>query len=225
MKPRNREINIFSLSMLDVISGALGAFLIIMIVLFPYYKKETIDYRREIRHLAQQLHTAREDISETRDQLESAIQDANQAHYQLETVQQQLDKTFLLIHISWENKYQDVDLHVVDPSGVEFYYAQQTDERRPGTLSVDTIIGPGNEVWEVNEAPPGDYKVYALLYSKGFRVDGRLIVNHEWPVVKGRVSHTGKTEPLPEITLGKIRQKKFLATITVSHDGTVTVNH
>ena len=39
MKPRNREINIFNLSMLDVIAGALGAFLILFLVLAPYYEK------------------------------------------------------------------------------------------------------------------------------------------------------------------------------------------
>ena len=38
MKPRNREINIFNLSMLDVIAGALGAFLILFLVLAPYYE-------------------------------------------------------------------------------------------------------------------------------------------------------------------------------------------
>lgn len=40
MKPRNCEVNIFNMSMLDVMSGALGAILIIMVVLFPYYNKE-----------------------------------------------------------------------------------------------------------------------------------------------------------------------------------------
>jgi len=39
MKPRNREITIFNLSMLDVISGAVGAFLIITVVLFPSYAR------------------------------------------------------------------------------------------------------------------------------------------------------------------------------------------
>ena len=49
MKPRNREINIFNLSMLDVISGALGAFLIIMVVLFPYYKRDFIQENSDLR--------------------------------------------------------------------------------------------------------------------------------------------------------------------------------
>ncbi len=37
MRPRSREINIFSLSLMDVISGAMGAFLIIMVILARYY--------------------------------------------------------------------------------------------------------------------------------------------------------------------------------------------
>ena len=40
MKPRNRDIQIFNLSMLDVISGAMGAFLIVMVVLLPAYKNQ-----------------------------------------------------------------------------------------------------------------------------------------------------------------------------------------
>jgi hypothetical protein len=41
MRPRSRDINIFNLSMLDVIAGAMGAFLIVMVVLLPYYRKQS----------------------------------------------------------------------------------------------------------------------------------------------------------------------------------------
>ncbi|MCP5433142.1 MAG: hypothetical protein H6923_07720 [Alphaproteobacteria bacterium] len=40
MRRKSREINIFNLSMMDVISGAMGAFLIIMIVLARYYNSD-----------------------------------------------------------------------------------------------------------------------------------------------------------------------------------------
>jgi hypothetical protein len=40
MKPRNREINIFNMSLLDVLCGALGAFCFLMLVLFPYYSQD-----------------------------------------------------------------------------------------------------------------------------------------------------------------------------------------
>ena len=55
MRRRRGELQIFSLSMLDVIAGALGAFLIIVILLLPYYKKEAVDYVTRIRALEAEL--------------------------------------------------------------------------------------------------------------------------------------------------------------------------
>jgi hypothetical protein len=40
MKPRNREINIFNMSLLDILCGALGTFCFLMLVLFPYYSQD-----------------------------------------------------------------------------------------------------------------------------------------------------------------------------------------
>ncbi len=40
MKARNREINIFNMSLLDVLCGALGAFCFLMLVLFPFYSQD-----------------------------------------------------------------------------------------------------------------------------------------------------------------------------------------
>ena len=77
MKPRNREINIFNLSMLDVISGAMGAFLIIMVVLFPYYKKESVDYQREIQQIKEQAKAGQEAARK-------AVADAEQARARAE---------------------------------------------------------------------------------------------------------------------------------------------
>jgi hypothetical protein len=37
MKSRNKEVNIFNMSLLDILCGALGTFAFMMIVLFPYY--------------------------------------------------------------------------------------------------------------------------------------------------------------------------------------------
>src|SRR3984893_5830251 len=37
MKPRNREVNIFNMSVLDLLTGALGAFCFLTLALFPSY--------------------------------------------------------------------------------------------------------------------------------------------------------------------------------------------
>ena len=39
MKPRNREVNIFNMSVLDLLTGALGAFCFLTLALFPTYFK------------------------------------------------------------------------------------------------------------------------------------------------------------------------------------------
>lgn len=45
MKPRNREINVFSMSALDLFASALGAFILISIVLMPYFLRPPIKTR------------------------------------------------------------------------------------------------------------------------------------------------------------------------------------
>ncbi|MCC6342041.1 MAG: hypothetical protein IT166_07580 [Bryobacterales bacterium] len=41
MKPKNKEVNIFNMSLLDILCGALGAFCFMMLVLFQYWKPES----------------------------------------------------------------------------------------------------------------------------------------------------------------------------------------
>ncbi|RLC16231.1 MAG: hypothetical protein DRI57_11555 [Deltaproteobacteria bacterium] len=257
MKPRNREINIFNLSMLDVISGALGAFLIIMIILFPFYKKEPIDYQRNIRELTQQLEAARQRSQAAEKQAEAAralaernrqalekaqaearrnSQTAQEAHAEIERSRQavqeaqaqaernrqraqeaehRLAKTFLVIYIRWNTERQDIDLHVIDPSGAEFYYEKKTISGRPGELSEDSKVGPGNEVWEIHGAPPGKYRVYARLYNP----HGNSAV----PTVKGRVIYRDGSTTLSEVRLTRLKEKKQMATIIVQPDGSVQI--
>ena len=39
-KLKNREINFFTVSMLDLVTGALGSFLIITAIISPYYNQQ-----------------------------------------------------------------------------------------------------------------------------------------------------------------------------------------
>jgi hypothetical protein len=52
MRARSREINIFNMSLLDILCGALGAFCFMMLVLLPYYKppgKEIDLHNQEVK--------------------------------------------------------------------------------------------------------------------------------------------------------------------------------
>ncbi len=204
MKPRNREINIFNIAMLDVISGAMGAFLIIMVILLPYYNKEASDYQRELQQSRAAEETARK-----------ATQTAEAAQRAAEETAQQLAKPFLLVHIQWGSKHQDVDLHVVDPSGAEFYFEHKTHPGRSGKLSVDSRFGPGSEVWSITNAPPGKYRIYANLHD----THG---VN-DIPTVTGSVIHRDGSTALPATQLPTKQLKYLMATVTVSDYGRVSI--
>ncbi len=215
MKPRNREINIFNLSMLDVISGAMAAFLIIMVVLIPYYKKESIDYQAIIDRLQQTVASLRQDVAEAQEQARQTQAEAERQRRRAEDLARQLAKTFLVLYVRWDTR-DDVDLHLVDPSGAEFWFRQKTVPGRPGELSEDNINGPGNEVWEIRDAPPGDYKVYIKLFAVK---DRRKPV-----VVKGRLFHRDDSNPMPETRLARKGQKEHVATISVDREGNVSVH-
>ena len=257
MKPRTREINIFNLSMLDVISGAMAAFLILVVVLLPFYKKEHIDYQAINNELRQalaraearaqaaeaQAETARADAEAAAEQVRQARADAETAQKHLREVQEasenaaervrvaeaearrereradglasKLAKTFIVLFVRWDT-HDDIDLHVIDPSGAEFSYRNKTIPGRPGELSEDTQIGPGAEVWEIREAPPGEYKVFVELYA---------VKDERKPVtVKGRVFHRDGSFAFPEVQLRRDKQREPVAVIEVDDQGDVNVH-
>jgi uncharacterized protein YfaP (DUF2135 family) len=251
MRPRNREINIFNLSMLDVICGSLGTFILLMIILLPYYKKDNINYQQEIQQIQQQLdvsqqqaqaalarasaaenqaqaaldraQTAEQEVArmqnadqrtqETERQLTSARQAARDAEQRAARAEQMLTKTFLVVYIRWSTPNQDVDLHVVDPSGAEFFYQKKTFPGRTGELSEDSQVGPGNEVWEIKDAPSGRYEIYANLFARRG--------NTANPTVKGRIFFRDGSKPLPEIVLTEVKTKKPIGVVAIKDDGTV----
>ena len=47
MRARSREVNIFNMSLLDILCGALGAFCFMMLALLPYYKPANTDLRQQ----------------------------------------------------------------------------------------------------------------------------------------------------------------------------------
>ena len=73
MRSKNREFNILNMSFLDVICGAMGAFLIVMVILMPYYKKEAQDFLQLIGNLKQELEETELELAEVRKELEKRV--------------------------------------------------------------------------------------------------------------------------------------------------------
>lgn len=147
MRRPSREINIFSLSALDLFASALGAFILLAVIQFPYTKKN-----EDIVNAKQAAERA---LSQCKADLQVAQDEATEC-------KKRLKETFLAIILKWETKDQDVDLHVIDPTGNEFFYKKHNRERTDfstvnAEISVDQIQGPGVEVWEYYSAIVGEY--------------------------------------------------------------------
>ena len=84
------------------------------------------------------------------------------------------------INLKW-NTYDDLDLHVIDPDGVEICYSAKEHRCQNilGKLDIDanaggnrTRIPQENIFWEEGKnAPIGRYKVFVVYYSKKDTVD------------------------------------------------------
>jgi len=208
MRRPNREINVFNLSMLDVIAGAMAAFLILVVILLPYYDKTSVDHQTKILELTQALATAETLAAQAQDQ-------AERQQARAEDLERQLARTFLVLYVRWDT-FDDVDLHVTDPSGAEFWWNDRKRiPGRPGELSEDAILGPANEVWEIRTAPPGDYRIDVNLFSIR---DTRKPV-----VVKGRLFHRDGSVAFKEVQLHHLKQREHVATIRVDESGQVTL--
>ncbi len=273
MKRFNREISVFNMSMLDVMTGALGAFLMIMIILLPHYRRETPELLSEIRDQEARISALEADVSaaqaalaearaelteaenraaaaEARAQAAEAERDAERAarveaerradaaeaqladaerraresETERDRLRERLDKTFLVVLSQWQTDAQDVDMHVVDPTGAHFYFGQKTVAGRRGELSEDQTSGPGIEVWQIEEADPGEYRVYVKLYSRSG--------NPANPSVRGRVYYRDGRGELRDMVLSVedqntetsgLAREQLMATITVGADGSVSI--
>ena len=239
MRTRSREINIFSMSALDLFASALGAFILIAVVLFPYFPNKSEDeLKAQLDAVQAQLDQTQSELQASQAQLgtcetqrqevqaalaaceeqlaASASQDAlgacesrnRQLESNLDTCQAQAKKKFVLVLMSWGTR-DDIDLHVIDPTGREFFYDRKSFPGSQAKLEEDNTRGPGNEIWLHPAAEPGAYRVYYNYYGK---VSERVRVRGAVLTPEGRIS-------LPNKTLRRRREKPLVATITVDAEG------
>ena len=239
MKSRNREFNVFGMSALDLFASALGAFIVITILLMPYFLRVNNKEVTELREALREAQAAESEIQASLEREPSALQECRMqesscqqelesarrgetglqsCQAQLNACEQRLTKTFLAVVIQWATERHDVDLHVIDPAGEEFYYERKTIPGRPGELSADTTKGPGVEIWEVPDAPVGKFRVLYNLYS--------LHGNERAAIVKGGVYHRDGHFRFDERRLTEVGRgnAQMVAEITVANDGSIEIS-
>jgi len=245
MRKRSRELNIFSMSALDLFASAMGAFILITLILFPFFPNtgdspERIrDLRADLEQQMQQMaeaqaqeiaamqaqlaeaqaslnssSTLQGSLSQCQATLEQATQQMNATNENLQNCRAALQQTFVLVVISWSSD-DDVDLHVTDPSGSEYYYQARTFPGSDAALEEDTVNGPGNEIWLSPSAMPGRYEIDANLYSNN---SGGSVA------VRGSLLYQNGRMPLPDMTLSGDGDRRLITAFTVDNEGNVTFN-
>lgn len=132
MRKASREINVFSLSAMDLFASAMGAFMLICLVALPYYLKGS-EERQHIADLMEQNREARDGLDRIRAEIDgeerAASQAQTQARQQQAQVQQQqqqiqgmqrdLANAALVVMAKWETP-ADIDLFVITPGGNQY---------------------------------------------------------------------------------------------------------
>jgi hypothetical protein len=207
----NRTIEIFSMSVLDLFAAALGAFIMVAVILFPNYLKQN--------NVALQLQTTQTDLTQCRGSA-AAVKEAmaRQAHA-LATCETALATTFLVVTIEWsEAGNYDVDLHVTDPEGHEFFWDKNNRARRDypssaAQLSYDNTRGPGVELWQHPSASPGTYLIAYDYYGRP---------GDKAPVtVKGNVFYRNGRSEISPVTLTELHKLRLVARIVVGQQGSI----
>ena len=264
MKQRSREINVFSVSALDLFASALGAFILMSLIFMVFFSMNSQDpgdadalqaslLQCETR-LAGSVDAAdlavceaqlsdsvnpsdlamceaqlagavdASELAQCEAQLaasasasdlamcEAQLSSAGQAEQELQMCQRALQQTFLLVIASWSSS-DDVDLHVLDPMGREYYYADRSHAGSPAALEEDNTRGPGNEVWLHPSAEAGRYRVCYKLFS-----------GQPSPTVRGSVLWQEGQIDVPELRLTAGGQVRVAIDINVDDNGIVTVD-
>lgn len=222
MKKKNREITVFSLSALDLFCSAMGVFMILCFIVFPYYKKDTVQQTPPTEEPSpQQVAPAPVTIPAPTPQTVPSITVA---------IKWEKDKNYSG-DPAWILDPSDIDLHVDVPmpnnSRFEFSYQQKKHPNpllMPAQLIVDQTRG-GCEVWvHPHVTTPGEYKIYFNIFSK------ESIENNSRPPRQHRITpiiltSQGEMETTPIIIPSYrfvAKQKMHIGTITVTDTGEIT---
>lgn len=197
MKPRNREINIFNMSLLDILCGALGAFCFLMLGLFPYYKPLSASGGGSSQSAeAENQHLRRE----------------------LKALEPYRMRNPMVVYISWVPSGHDVDLYV--RSSNKSTEGKAMPDFSPTTKQGEFFTGDarfgygGSEIWLVRDNPaPVEYKIYYRLFEQKGDSQPTTIWGTIVTAVGGR--------DLPEVTLTREKTGVFVGTLVVQAEDNI----
>ena len=242
MKARNREINIFNMSLLDILCGALGVFCFMTLVLFPYWRPtgaNAEDLEKNKQAIEQELKDLKKKLGESADgkqmlqqveQLEQRLQqqqgDLNRARQELAESDKKVEKLErrnpVVTTMTWTGP-QDLDLFL-EPVNFGYDGGKMTARMDPkkkqptnfsGETKSDYSSGPATEVWATRDAiTGGEQKVYYKLLS----ANGSTSPTY----VGGYFLANDNLSLLPDAQLSQEKTAVWVGTLKTAKDYTVT---
>jgi hypothetical protein len=222
MKARNREINIFNMSLLDILCGALGAFCFMMLVLFPYYKPKAqmsdvpgVDPKTYEEALKQ--------IRDLKALLQSCRSDQDSCKSDLKQSNEQLGMKNPMAVIATFTGPNDLDVYIEDDrvtvKGVRCPKADPNVKQGPtftGDARFDATTGIASDIWLVRDAPAREFRVYLKLMKQTAdrqptQARTYILLSLDQPV------------ELPVVELKRQGEMIRVATITAKADGHASV--
>ena len=123
-----------------------------------------------------------------------------------------VDNADLIVTMMWNTDRTDVDLHVLEPSGEECFYKNRN-TRTGGQITRDVTEGFGPEMYTLDSAPQGTYKIMANYYGTDtnrtqMRSKVYVTVYEMFGTKQERV--TRRT-----VTLSRGKEKRDIATVVI----------
>jgi hypothetical protein len=242
MKARNREINIFNMSLLDILCGALGVFCFMTLVLFPYWRptganaedleKNKLAIEQELKELKRKLGESADgkQMLQQVEQLEQRLQqqqgDLNRAKQELAESDKKLEKLEMrnpiVTSVRWNGPH-DVDVFL-EPVNYGYPSGKMTQRMDPlkkqginftGEAMADYYGGPASDVWLTRDlVGGGEIKVYyKLITANGSTAPAQL---------GGYFLANDRVNLLPEARITQERTAVWVGTLKSSKDYQVT---
>ena len=237
MKPRNREINIFNMSLLDVLCGALGTFCFLMLVLFPYYSigknaKQAPDIPPGVDPKTLEEAKARiQQLEDTLKKFQDFVKDLQNQNTQLQEQAKQLqDQTKQLTKYATSLEMRNPFVAAAsfalpdgDQAEVGIEDDRKTDDGKRQSPKLDpskpqgvfwtgdlASFGPSNSYWMVRDGPPGTYRFFFKVIKHNTAA-GPL-------AVQGSLQSNSNFEPIPRFWVAQAQAVVPLGIVTVSQD-------
>jgi von Willebrand factor type A domain len=149
MYKRNREINVFNMSALDLFASALGAFILLTLIFLPYYLKTDENLIKQLQQLKQQLFNQQKQLDDQDKKLARQDEQLDAQKKQLEKQEKEMDS----LHKELDNSVQMALLGIttraksfvilIDMSGSMKQYSQimqKTVERLMQSFQADISV-------------------------------------------------------------------------------------